>query len=62
MQRRGEPAIQTFTRRAFLGISAALALLVPGLFRRNTALPDDDELIIVDGWVLRKSDLIRPPR
>ena len=62
MQRLGEPAIQTFTRRAFLGFSAALALLVPGLFRRNTALPDDDELIIVDGWVLRKSDLIKPPQ
>ncbi len=62
MQRLGEPAIRTFTRRAFLGFSAALALLVPGLFGRNTALPDDDELIIVDGWVLRKSDLIRPPR
>lgn len=59
MQTSDKSTIQSFTRRAFLLFSTAMALIVPGLFRRSTALPNDDELIIVNGWILRKSDLIR---
>ena len=41
-------------RRAFIGTCIAISLFFPRLFR---GIGDKDELIIVNGWILRKSDL-----
>lgn len=54
--------MQSWTRRAFLSFFATVTLLVLDPFPREPVFPEDDELIIVDGWILRKSDLFRSPR
>ena len=47
----------TLTRRAFLRFAAIVPLLAPVFLRSTTSMTDDEELIIVKGWFLRKSDL-----
>jgi hypothetical protein len=49
--------VRSLTRRAFVGVLAAVAVSLPHRFGRTTVSQDDDELVIVNGWVLRKSDL-----
>jgi len=45
------------TRRAFFKICLSVSLFLPGLSYGIGAPRDEGELIIVDGWILRKSDL-----
>ena len=49
-------------RRAFLGFCIAISLFFPRLSRGIGVLGDKDELIIVNGWILRKSDLEELPK
>lgn len=51
------PKKTSLTRRAFIGFSGLLAFLLPALFARNTARADDDALIVVNGWIVKKSDV-----
>jgi hypothetical protein len=49
------------TRRHVLYIGAALgalAALVPPVFRPAMARAVDDEFVIVNGWVLKREDLL----
>lgn len=45
------------TRRLFLRFSAALAVVALGLPLGSRAAGRRDEIIVVDGWILRASDL-----
>jgi hypothetical protein len=52
---------RSFTRRHVLFIGAALgalAALVPPVFRPAMARAVDDEFVIVNGWVLKREDLL----
>ncbi len=44
-------------RRAFLGYCIAISVFFPRLSRGIGVLDGKNELIVVDGWILRKSDL-----
>lgn len=48
----------TLTRRAFLQFAAIVPFLAPISLRSATSMTDDEELIIDNGWFLRKSDLL----
>ncbi len=48
-------ALSGFTRRSFLQCLGALTL---GVF--VTRAPDGDDIVIVNGWVLKRSDLGAP--
>ena len=50
--------MSTLTRRAFLRFAAIVPLLALTSLRSNTSMADDEELIIVEGWFLRKSDVL----
>lgn len=54
--------MRTFTRRNILAFTTAVAFLIPGFFRRAVALSDDEELILINGWILRRSDVTMPSR
>ena len=50
------PMCHSPTRRALLGCLAALAVILPrGVLKFGH--PSDDDFVIVNGWVLKKSDL-----
>jgi hypothetical protein len=46
----------TLERRAVLGFCACLVAPI-ALLAVATRLPDDDDVIIVRGWILKRSDL-----
>lgn len=48
----------TLTRRAFLRFAAIAPLVTIISLRSTKSMTDDEELIIVKGWFLRKSDLL----
>ncbi len=52
----------TLTRRVFLRFWAALAVVALGLPRGSRAGAREDEIILVDGWILRASDLPKDTR
>ena len=47
----------TLTRRVFLRLWAAVAVAGLGLPQGSRAGERRDEIIVVDGWILRASDL-----
>lgn len=54
--------MSTLTRRAFLRIAALVPLLAPISLRSTPSMADDEELVIVEGWFLRKSDVLHRRR
>ena len=50
---------QSITRRVFLAFCGSAVVFFPRLYRGAIARAEDD-LIIVDGWILRRSDLEGP--
>jgi hypothetical protein len=53
----GENAMLILTRRAFLQFAAIVPFFAPVFLRSTTSMTDEEELVIVNGWFLRKSDL-----
>ncbi len=48
--------MRLLTRRVFVGVLAAAALVRPGWFGSDRGR-NDEELIVVNGWILKTSDL-----
>ena len=49
---------RTITRRVMLSCLGALSILRPVLLVRTGRSQKGDEIVIVNGWILKKSDLI----
>ncbi len=45
------------TRRTFLGACAAAWLALPSWFRAPAPAAEDDGFVVVNGWILKRSDL-----
>ncbi len=54
--------MRMLTRRVFLRFWTALAVVALGLPQGSRAGARRDEIILVDGWILRASDLPKDAR
>lgn len=51
-----EPRTKSATRRSIL--RALLAILAAAFFFRNVRMTEHDDIVEVDGWILKRSDIL----
>ena len=50
-------AMAALNRRVLLALCASVVALPAHLLRAAEPAPNNDELVVVDGWLLKRSDL-----